>query len=349
MAPTSDVVPNTPTLPLHPPKVSSNEQIGLTRVSGRRMPLLEMQLKDRKLAPLLPHFTIRLLPIRVAFLQPAQRSSLRLSNEAHLLIQAQVPELLGDTPLSQWTVDEVEIADLAYANSNSGAVTIKVDMGQRGAEPVYLPLTPMWLDWQGWSGVARLLSHGDNPPDTTTLHHLTYELEQRSEEAPTGLNTALARLHAMLDEAGEAAAACQDEVSLSLNNLRLPTAGAVEALVLLGQLLQLHGETDEARAALLLAVWVAPNHQVAHTALLPLLTKEEAIIDSLARLSAMPHSPPDYKTLLTQSAERLELKSRDLESRIKQYQKQHGDALWPTAPTALADSSPKAWMRTIGF
>jgi tetratricopeptide (TPR) repeat protein len=318
-------------------------------VDGRQVPQFKLLLNDQKLASMVADFPLYLHAIRSAYLPANVRSSLKLPKDADLLVEALMPEVFGGTPLAHWVIREAEVADMARANASGGALVVTIESKNKKEPAIQRAFAPYWLDWQGWSGFAARLVEAPKLPDAKTLHYIAYELGQRSHDAPTGLHTARAKLFSLLDAAADAAAACQDELVLSLDPQNQPSAGAMDALVLMGKLLKSYNELNEAKAALSLALWLNPNHQEANVEILHLLEEEGQIIDVLARLSAMPQRSPAYSTLLTQNAEKLGQKAGALEGKIKEKVKSAKTALFADKPDWIANNRPSTWLYTLGL
>ncbi len=329
-----------------PPKLKSQASYSVLDLGGRHLPVLTLRLPDAKMAAQVAIFPITLQPIRAAYLAPAARAA--LPPDTDLLIEAHVPEVVGEAPLAQWTLASDSVLTMARANTSSGALLLQIETGKKRDAPLRRVLSPFWLDWQGWSGAAFHLARAATPPDSDTLHALVHELEERGSDGPSGIATARARLLSLLDNVPDAAQACQDEVGANLTDAGLPSIGSLEALVLLGTLLRRHGEGSEARAALSLALWLHPNNQAALVEIIPLLTDEAPVTDALARLALMPQRPRAYAELLADSSSRLQATRGALESKVSQSSKQ-GPALLAAPPPWLQEGSARTWMSTIGF
>lgn len=337
-----------PAMPKSASRWSESAGHTLLDVDGRQVVVLRTRLNDAKLTELAPYFPLHLLPTRAAYLPQAARQTLKLAADTELLVEAMLPEVLGPTPLAQWQFRAEEVAALAQANAASGALVVQLEGRQKKAGLTRRVFTPLWLDWQGWVGVARRVAQAPQLPDAATLRYMAYELGQRDAQAPTGLHTAQAHLFAALDSAMEAASACQDELVLSLDARSLPSIGALEALVLLGKLLKSHGDDAEARAALSLALWLNPNHQEASVEMLPLLDAEQTT-ETLARVGKMPQRPAAYGELLRHSAERLKITPGGLETRVEAASKAAGTARWQQPPSWVNEGQLRTWLPLLGL
>jgi hypothetical protein len=340
-----------PALPLQGAsnKTSRDPETICLEIGERNLPVFKVRIKNKKVASLIEDFPINLYPIRTAYLPPKLRSALKLGLDTDLLVEARMPELLGEVPLAHWQLNAEQVVQMAEANAQSGALVLDFEVKRN--KRVLRVFSPYWLDWQGWSGFAWHLARNADLADEATRRYLVNQLKQRSDDPPTALYTAHAMLLTGFEDDMEAAAlaaeACQQEILLHLTAEELPTIGALDALIVLGQLLHSYDEQQEAHAALSLALWLNPNHQQANINILPLLEEEEILLDCLVRLNKMPQAVPTYKALVEQSAQRMGVKGRDLEKKIKSHAKQLGSTLWSQAPTWLDDVFPVPWVRAI--
>ena len=340
-----------PALPLQrvSNKTSRDPETMPIKIGERHLPVFKVRINNNKLASLIEDFPINLYPIRTAYLPPKLRSALKLELDTDLLVEARMPEVLGEVPLAHWQLNAEQVAQMAEANALSGALMLDLEVKRN--KRVQRIFSPYWLDWQGWSGFASHLARRADLADEATRRYLVHQIRQRSYDPPTALYTALAMLligfEGDMEAAGLAAEACQQEILLHLTAEELPTLAALDALIVLGQLLYSYDEYQEAHAALSLALWLNPNHQQANINILPLLEEEEILLDCLVRLNKMPQAVPNYKALVEQSAQRMGVKGRELEKKIKSRAKQLGSTLWSQAPAWLDDIFPVPWVRAI--
>lgn len=330
-------------------KISSHFQAAPLMVGERALPQLNLRLNDKKMAPLIEVFPLRLYAIRASYLSPKQRGSLKLPKNSELLIEARIPELLGTAALAHWTLGPEEVVALAEANTDGGALLVTLNPKNKKEPATHRVLSPYWLDWQGWSGFARHVAEAAQHPDPQTLRYMAYELGLRAGSAPTGLHTARAYLFTALDDAAEAAAACQEEIALNMASQQRPGVGALEALLLMGKLLKAHGELPEARAAFSLALWLNPNQQEANAEIVPLLEEERALVDVLARLAQMPQRLAGYNELVAQAAARLDQPPKALQGKVKEHVKASKSALFAHKPDWLTSQQPSSWLYALGF
>ncbi len=338
-----------PALPLVRPsgRVSDQMNHAVYNSGPRHIPALRLKVNNSKIADLFPYFPLRLYAVRAIYLPKHTLNGLKVKANSDLLIQGFAPELVSGEPIGLWAFTKEEVERLALANVNSGAIIVEV-MREHSAMARQV-LTPYWLDWQGWSGYALQLAYSSHLTDPGTLRHLAFELSQRSDDAPTGLHTALAHLARVTNDLKGAVAACQQEILLHLDRHEHPTQGVQEATVLLGQLLLAHEEPAIAHAAFSLALWINSNHSQSLTAILPLLTDEEAVLETLARVSNLPSPPPNLPQLVATTIKRLGIDKRTFDKRLRATAAPRHSHDWKARLSWLEHEMPDRWLRKLGM
>jgi hypothetical protein len=338
-----------PALPLTRPSGRVSDQMNWTiyNAGPRHIPALRLKIKNPYVADLFPHFPLRLYPLRAAYLPKHTLNGLKIKAHTDLLIQAFAPELVGGEPLAIWSLTAEEVEQLAYANVNSGVVVIEANPEQ------YIPyrkvLTPYWMDWRGWSGYALQLAYSSHLTDNVTLQHLGYELRQRGDDPPSGLLLARAHLLRVTNGIKGAAEACLDEILLHVDRGNRPTMGALEAFVLLGQLLHENRETAEAVAAYSLALWLNSNHYQALAGILPLLNDMDKMFETLARLGALPVPPANLGQLTADCIAKTKMDKRAFERRLRESRTPKTPEAWARPLGWIAEEVPGPWLHKLGL
>ncbi len=338
-----------PALPLARPsgRVSDNMHWAIYNSGPRHIPALRLKIKSSRIADLFPAFPLRLYPLRTAYLPKHTLNGLKIKAHSDLLIQAFAPELVGGEPLAIWSLTSEEVEQLAFANVNSGVVVVEVQ--HEHPMPLRQVLTPYWLDWRGWSGYALQLAYSSHLTDITTLDHLGYELSQRGDDPPSGLYLARAHILRVTNDWKGAAEACLNEVHLHFDRANRPSQGALEALVLLGQLLAANHETTEAVAAYSLALWLNSNHYQALAGILPLLTDVDMIFETLARIAALPVPPANLAQLYTIGADKLRMERRAFERQLRETPSPKTPVEWGQRLPWVAGEMPGRWLYRLGL
>jgi hypothetical protein len=338
-----------PALPLARPsgRVSDDMNWTIYNAAPRHIPALRLKIKNTRLADLFPCFPLRLYPLRTAYLPKHTLNGLKVKANSDLLIQAFAPELVGGEPLAVWSFTAGEVEQLAFANVNSGVVVIEVQ--NDSPAPLRQVLTPYWLDWRGWSGYALQLAYSSHLTDNTTLHHLGYELTQRGDDPPSGLYLARAHILRVTNGVKGAAEACLNEIHLHFDRANRPSQGALEAFVLLAQLLVSNHETTEALAAYSLALWLNSNHYQALAGVLPLLTDQDMMFETLARLGALPVPPANLAQLTATCAEKARMDKRTFEKRLRETPTPQNPREWGQRLAWVASEMPGKWLHKLGL
>jgi hypothetical protein len=338
-----------PALPLASPsgRVSDDMHWTIYNSHQRHIPALHLKIRNQKIADLFPYFPVRLYPLRTAYLPKHTLNTLKVKAHSDLLIQAFAPELVGGEPLAVWSLTAEEVERLAYANVNSGVVVIEAHTPS--AATLRHVLTPYWLDWRGWSGYALQLAYSSHLTDHATLHHLGHELTQRGDDPPSGLFLARAHILRVTNGIRGAAEACINEIQLHLDHTGRPTQGALEALVLLAQLLSQAQEIKEATAAYSLALLLNSNHHQALTGVLPLLVDIDAMFETLARLHALPVPPANLSDLTATCVAKTRMDKRIFEKRLHATPVPTTPKTWSHCLPWISTETPSQWLRTLGL